>query len=167
MGHCCKFSLTCDTVEPLKRGHFGEFAFVLCREVVLFLEVPSAECVLYVFYNSKRLNTYKTQKVAKKGMNRIVHDFCLLTSQESKAVCLVALFCIHETSSMIDPIFKASIACPRLLRKCCTSCKYQEHMSAAKRHKGGSNSKMFANPSVVESHLCKLPYMENLCELCK
>ena len=23
----------------------------------------------------------------------------------------------------------------------------------------------FANPAVVESHLCKLPYMENLCKL--
>ena len=42
------------TVEPSKSGHFGEFAFVLCREVVFFSEVLSAECVLYVFYNSKR-----------------------------------------------------------------------------------------------------------------
>ena len=28
------------TVKPLKKGHFGNFTFVLCREVVLFLEVP-------------------------------------------------------------------------------------------------------------------------------
>ena len=27
------------TVKPLKKGHFGNFTFVLCR-VVLFLEVP-------------------------------------------------------------------------------------------------------------------------------
>ena len=81
-------------MEPPKRGHFGEFAFVLCREVVLFLEVLSAECVLYFFITVKGLNSYKTQKVTKKGMNRIVHDYWLLTSQESKAVCLVALICI-------------------------------------------------------------------------
>ena len=27
------------TVKPPKRGHFGDGPFVLCREVVLFLEV--------------------------------------------------------------------------------------------------------------------------------
>ena len=40
-------------------------------------------------------------------------------------------------------------------------------MSAAKRREGASNSSMFQVPSVVESHLCKLPYMENLCKLRK
>ena len=33
------------------------------------------------------------------------------------------------------------------------------------RRSGASNSNMFCKPSVVESHLCKLPYMENLCKL--
>ena len=33
-------------------------------------------------------------------------------------------------------------------------------MSAAKRREGASNSSMFQVPSVVKSHLCKLPYME-------
>ena len=32
---------------------------------------------------------------------------------------------------------------------------------------GASNSNMFCKPAVVESHLCKLPYMENLCKLRK
>ena len=44
---------------------------------------------------------------------------------------------------------------------------YQELMSAAKRCKGASNFSIFCKPSVVESHLCKLPYMENLCKLHK
>ena len=60
-----------NTVELPKRGHFGEFAFVLCREVVLFLEVLSAECVYTFFITVKGLNSYKIQKVTKKGMNRI------------------------------------------------------------------------------------------------
>ena len=30
-----------------------------------------------------------------------------------------------------------------------------------------SNSNMFCKPSVVKSHLCKLPYMENHCKLSK
>ena len=36
-------------------------------------------------------------------------------------------------------------------------------MSAAKERQ----TPLCANPSVVESHLCKLPYMENLCKLRK
>ena len=43
----------------------------------------------------------------------------------------------------------------------------QELMSAAKQREGASNSNMFCKPSVVKSHLCKLPYMENLCKLRK
>ena len=37
-------------------------------------------------------------------------------------------------------------------------------MSAAKRHEGALNYSIFCKPSVVESHLCKLPYMANLCK---
>ena len=40
-------------------------------------------------------------------------------------------------------------------------------MSAAKRHEEASNSSIFCKPSVVESHLCKLPYMVNHCKLHK
>ena len=38
-----KYFNVSSTVEPPKKGHFGEFAFVLCGEVVLFLEVLSAD----------------------------------------------------------------------------------------------------------------------------
>ena len=36
----------------------------------------------------------------------------------------------------------------------------QELMSAVKRREGASNSSGIYVPSVVESHLCKLPYKE-------
>ena len=41
---------------------------------------------------------------------------------------------------------------------------YQELMSGAKERQ---SLICFVNPSVVKSHLCKLPYMENLCKLRK
>ena len=44
---------------------------------------------------------------------------------------------------------------------------YQDVTSLTKQFEGASKSSMFCKPSVVESHLCKLPYMENLCKLDK
>ena len=38
---------------------------------------------------------------------------------------------------------------------------------AHERHEEASNSSVFCKPSVVESHFCKLPYMENFCKLRK
>ena len=38
---------------------------------------------------------------------------------------------------------------------------------AYERREGASNSSGIYVPSVVESHLCKLPYKENLCTLRK
>ena len=44
---------------------------------------------------------------------------------------------------------------------------YQELMSTMKWCEGASNFSIFCKPSVVESHLCKLPYMANHCKLHK